>query len=151
MVEEGRWRIERLGQIRVGATLFGPSSHPCHSHRGITDQTGQRHYLAGMVACGRAQQASPRRRGRRNDGCLNVRPVDVVSQEASQQVHRGDAVGQRMMHLADHGEPATGQPLGEMKLPQRAAAVQRCGHHLPDNLVQLSPAARRRHLTDRKW
>jgi len=51
-----------------------------------------------------------------------------------------------MMNLADQSEPIPGQTLGEMKLPQWAAAVQRRGGNLSDDLVELPAATGCRHL-----
>ncbi|OBF31258.1 hypothetical protein A5724_22125 [Mycobacterium sp. ACS1612] len=45
-----------------------------------------------------------------------------------------------MVHLADHRDPAIGQSLGVMDLPQRAAAIQRRACDRADHLIQLAPA-----------
>ena len=50
------------------------------------------------------------------------------------------------MHLADQSEAVVGHALGEVELPQRAAAVQGSAGDLPDDLIEFSPAAGGGHL-----
>ena len=124
MVEEGRRCVERVGQIGVTPALPGPAAHPHHSDGRILEQPGQCFDLPDVVACRRAQQLGV---GRGDAGFVVLALVgEPVAQihRAGQQVDRRDAVGQRMVDLADHGESAPGQPFGEMKLPQRTIAVQ---------------------------
>jgi hypothetical protein len=117
-----------------------------HPDSGIPQQTRQFADLPAVVARGRAQEISSR--------CGDV-PLIVVAlvgdavleiHGARQQVDRGDTVGQCVMDLADQRKPAPGQPLGEMKLPQGAGAVQRRRRDLADDLVEFSAAARCGHL-----
>ena len=99
-----------------------------------------------MVAAGGAQQACRRRR---DAGPVVVpligRRVPEIHR-ARQQIDRGDAVGQRVVDLADQREASAGQPFGEVELPQWSAAVQGRGGDLADDGVELSTAAGRRHL-----
>ena len=55
-----------------------------------------------------------------------------------------DAVDQDLVGLREHREPAALEPLDEVDLPQRPAAVQRSGHDPGDQLAQLVVAARAR-------
>jgi hypothetical protein len=137
--------LRKVGGALIAA-FFGTAAHPGETDRGIAQQPGQFGDLPNVVASGGAQQIS---------GCRFYAGVVVVAfigwcvpeiHRPRQQVDRRDAVGQRMMHFADHREPTPGQALGEMKLPQRAATVQRRRGDLADDLVELSPPAGRRHL-----
>jgi len=40
VVEEGRWRVESGGQIRVIAAFSGAAAHPGETDRGIAQQPG---------------------------------------------------------------------------------------------------------------
>ncbi len=146
MVEEGRWCVERVGQIRVIPALLGPAAYPAHPHRGVFEQPGQLGDLPRMVARGRAQQIAVCHGEARLVVVALVGHRALEIHRARQQVDRGDAVCQRVVHLADQRKAAAGQPFGEVKLPQRAAAVQRCGGHPSDDLVQFGPATGGGHL-----
>lgn len=63
-----------------------------------------------------------------------------------QQVGRGHAVGQGVVHLADESKPVVGHPLGEVELPQGAVAGQRSAGDLTDHLVEFAAAARAGYL-----
>ena len=96
------------------------------------------------VACSRAAEASNCRFG----GCDPVarRQPGVARlpdpQGDRQDVRRRHAVGQHVVDLADHRHPTAGQPFCDVHLPERAAAVQRAGGDLTDQVVELTPAAR---------
>ena len=57
-----------------------------------------------------------------------------------------DAVGQDVVHLADHCDPIAGQSFGVVELPQRAAAVEGRGRDRADHRVEFPPTAGRGHL-----
>ena len=67
-------------------------------------------------------------------------PVDV--QDRGRDVDRADPVDHRVMGLVDQRDPAAGQPLDDVDLPQRAGPVQRAGDQPADQLVQLDVGAR---------
>ena len=66
------------------------------------------------------------------------------------QIGRGHAVGQSVVHLADQRVSVFGHPFGEVELPQRPAAVQRCAGDLADHLVEFAAAAGSRTRTRRR-
>jgi hypothetical protein len=61
-------------------------------------------------------------------------------------IRRGDTVGEHVMHLVDDRDATTLQSRGDVHLPERPVARQRCARDLADHAVQLAAAARRRHL-----
>ena len=65
---------------------------------------------------------------------------------AGQQVRRGDAVGQGVMDLAEYRDPAVGQALDQIHLPQRPASVQGRARDPADRFVELAASARSVHL-----
>ena len=83
--------------------------------------------------------------GRRGIGCIGI-PVGLRARlqvhPARQQIGRRDPVGQRVVDLAEHRDPAVGQALDEVHLPQRLAAVQRRAGDPADRLVELAATAR---------
>ena len=99
-----------------------------------------------MVTPRNPQQLGPRWRLTRGVVVTLVLFSTGQIHQPGQQVGRGEPVGQRVMHLADQGEPIVGHPLGEMELPQRAIAVQRRAGDLADDLVELAAAAGAGHL-----
>ena len=105
MVEEGRRCVERGGQLRMLAALPGPAVHSRHSHHGISDQLGQFGGLPDVVAPGGAHQIAGRRGSNTLAGDAGFVFVAVQVHRAGQQVHRGNAIGQRMVHLADPVTP----------------------------------------------
>ena len=64
----------------------------------------------------------------------------------AKQVRRRHPVGQSVVHLPDEREFVVGHPFGEVKLPQRPAAIQWRAGDLPDHLVELSAATGGGHL-----
>ena len=57
------------------------------------------------------------------------------------QIRRSDPVGERVVDLAQHRDPAVGQAFDEVHLPQRLGAIQRRAGDPADRLVELAPAA----------
>lgn len=51
-----------------------------------------------------------------------------------------------MVHFADEREAVVRHSLGEVELPQRVGAVERCAGDPSDHLVELAATARARHL-----
>ena len=69
-------------------------------------------------------------------------PVDV--QDGGGHVDGADPVDHRVVGLVDQGDPAAGQPLDDVDLPQRPGAIQRAGDQPADQFVQLDVGARLR-------
>ena len=143
MVHERRRRRERPGQLRgeLARALAAPGAPPgrCSAPCPAASRSGGH---------GRRMPSAPIRpwsaadRSRRNPG----RPADRLQiHSARHQVGRGDTVGQRVVDLADHRDPAVGEAFDEVHLPQRPAAVQRGAGDLADRLVELTAAARAVH------
>jgi len=61
VIEEGRWRVERVREVRVIAALPGAAAHPGEPHGGVFDKPGELGDLPDVVASGGAQQAGRRR------------------------------------------------------------------------------------------
>ena len=75
-------------------------------------------------------------------GHLPRRRRDVEDDLAD--VDRADAVDHRVVGLGDHRDPAVGQTLHQVHLPERAVAVEPAGHQPADQLAQLRVGARAR-------
>ena len=66
--------------------------------------------------------------------------------DAGQQIRRRHPVGQGMVHLPDERESLIGHAFGEVKLPQRTAAIQRRAGDVPDDLIELPATTGGGHL-----
>ena len=128
------------GRVSSGRQLVRALAHPAQALGGVAHHAGQPADLAQVVAEGRAHQLRlgwARDRWRTSRG----RRARLQVHAARHQVGRRHAVGQRVVDLAEHGDPAVGQALDEVHLPQRPAAVQRRAGDLADGVVELAPAA----------
>ena len=95
---------------------------------GVAHRAGQQRGVRRAAGAG----ASRRRRGpSRSGSCVEQHLAEVDGL---------DAVDEHLVGLGEQRDPAVGEPLDEVDLPQRAAAVQRARHDPGDQLAQLVDA-----------
>lgn len=140
MVDERGRRRKRLRQIDLITTLPLLPAQPDEARSRILDQRRQFSGLPQMIDERRLQQL--RGGGRHRAHRIGLGRRRVISSQIHQsrkKIRRCDAVGQRVVNLADQCEPVVGHSLGEVELPQRTSPIQggRAGD-LTDHGVQLA-------------
>ncbi len=113
VIHEGRRRGERPGQFR--RELARAASHAAHTLGGVADRPRQPPDVAHVIRHRRSHQLRLLWCRIGHIGAA-LRPGLQVH-AAGHQVRRGDAVGQRVMDLADDGNPVIGKSGNEIHLP----------------------------------
>src|ERR1700710_2713185 len=136
------------GARRAGGALFvgaaAPGARPAQRRAEAADdllRAGQPllQRVAEQLRVGRLGPGQPR--GRRGGRTLRF-AVEVV--EDGGDVDAGDAVDQRVVALADHGEAAVGHALDQPELPEGLRAVELLGEDPRRQVAQLLVGAGRR-------
>jgi hypothetical protein len=128
----------------MGAAFLGPAPHTRNPGGRFPDQPRQFANQPHVVAGSRPQQIRARERPISRSQHRDVHRLRRL-QRPGHLVGGRDAVGQHMVNLVDDRDPVLGQPLDDVHLPQRPAAVQRGARNLADQLVKLASATRSGH------
>ena len=132
-------RPERVGQ---GADALQPVAGIADQPLGMPHQperpAGHVDQLAGAVDQSVDEQLRRRRRpGGPPAVAVGGGRLGGGIEEERGQLDGGDAVDHRVVDLPDHADAAIRQPVGDPQLPQRPVAIERRGHHLVRELVEV--------------
>ena len=145
VVDEALRRCEVAGQVGMLAAFLGAAPHGVTPVASFAHQPGELADQTDMVAPCRLEQRRPRPRDIGHVEHPHHFGRSLRRHRLGHLVGRRHTVGEHVMDLVDDRDAVVGQALGDIHLPERAAAIQRGAGDLADQLVEFASAARRGH------